>query len=214
MTGMQLIAVNIGKPEVIPGHKAPTGICKHPETGAVMIAPLGLEDDAVMDTKNHGGPDQAVYMYGQPDYDFFAKETGRSFPPGLFGENLTISGLESQQVHIGDRFEIGEVLLEATSPRIPCATFAARMEDPQWVKLFFAVNRPGVYVRVLHTGKVEAGMTVRHVPYPGERIPLIELMADYKKPAPERMRWLLKAPLHRDLRAKYETALAQGDLEL
>lgn len=212
MTDMQLIAVNVGKAQVIPGHKAPTGICKHPAPTAVMIAPLGLEHDAVMDTKNHGGPDQAVYIYGQPDYDFFAQHTGRTFPPGLFGENLTIAGLESQQINIGDRFEIGETLLEATSPRIPCATFAARMEDPKWVKLFFAVNRPGVYVRVLRTGKVEAGMAVKHIPHPGERIPLIELMTDYKKPAPDRMRWLLKTPLHRDLRAKYEVALAQGSL--
>ena len=212
MTDMHLIAVNIGRAEIIPGHKAPTGICKHPVAGPVTIAALGVVDDAVMDTRNHGGPDQAVYLYGQPDYEFFARDTGRAFPPGLFGENLTIANLESQAIHVGDRFRIGEVLLEATSPRIPCATFAARMEDPQWVKRFFAVNRPGVYVRVLQQGQVAAGMAVEHTPYAGERIPLIALMADYKKPTPERMRWLLKAPIHRDLAAKYEAALAQGDL--
>ena len=43
----------------------------------VEIGPLGVIDDAIMDIKNHGGPDQAVYLYGQPDYDFFAEALGR-----------------------------------------------------------------------------------------------------------------------------------------
>ena len=212
MTSMQLLSVNVARPEYIEGHKALTGICKRPVDGPVEIGALGLHDDAVMDTKNHGGPDQAVYLYGKPDYDFWAAEMGRPMPPGLFGENLTLAGLESQKILIGDRFEIGDALFEVTSPRIPCATFAARMGDSLWVRRFFAVNRPGVYVRVLKPGSVEAGMPVRHLPFAGEPIPLIELMQDYKRPSAERMRWLLKAPIHRDLVARYGDLLAQGDL--
>jgi MOSC domain-containing protein YiiM len=211
---MRLIAVNLGRPELIEGHKAPTGICKRPAAGPVMIAPLGLEGDAVMDTRNHGGPDQAVYLYGRPDYDAFARDLGRELPPGLFGENLTIAGLESGKIHIGDRFEIGDVLLEASAPRIPCATFAARMGDPLWVKRFQHARRPGVYVRVLRPGTVEAGMPVRHIPFASEQILTIDLVEDYKAPSPERMRWLLEAPIHRNLRTKYETRLAQGNLPL
>jgi MOSC domain-containing protein YiiM len=212
MDEMRLIAVNTGRPELIDGHKSPTGICKHPRNGPVMIASLGLEDDAVMDTRNHGGPDQAVYIYGQPDYDFFARELGRELPAGLFGENLTLAGLESRTLHIGDRFGIGDVLLEATSPRIPCATFAARMGDPHWARRFHAARRPGVYVRVLKAGSVAAGMDVRHIPFAGEQVLVTDLMEDYKAPSPERMRRLLKAPIHRDLVMLYEARLAQGDL--
>ena len=144
MTPMHLLAVNRARPEHIPGHAALTGICKHP-VEALAIAPRGVEGDAVMDTRNHGGPDQAVYLYGRPDYEVFERDLGRELPPGLFGENLTVAGLESQSIHVGDRFAIGDVLLEATAPRIPCATFAARMGDPNWVRRFFAAKRPGVY---------------------------------------------------------------------
>ncbi|HEY4199014.1 MAG TPA: MOSC domain-containing protein [Devosiaceae bacterium] len=207
---MKLLHVNIGKPEHIPGHRAKTGIIKLPLPGPVMIGPLGLAGDAVLDKKHHGGPDQAVYIYGEPDYDFWRQELGRDLPPGLFGENLTIAGLESQKMLIGDRLEIGDVVLEVTSPRVPCNTFAARMDDKLWVKRFFAVNRPGVYARVLKTGSVEAGMDVRHIPFAGEAVPAIELMSDYKKPAPDRMRWLLKAPIHRDLVARYRELLASA----
>src|SRR6185437_4343373 len=105
--------------------------------------------------------------------------------------------------HIGDRFEIGDSLLEVSAPRVPCATFAARMGDPQWVRQFFAINRPGVYVRVLRPGTVEAGMPVRHLPFEGPRVTLTELMRDYKHPAPERMRYLLQATIHRALAARY-----------
>lgn len=214
MTALHLIAVNIGRPEIIDGHNAPTGICKHPVPGPVTIAPLGLEGDAVMDTRHHGGPDQAVYLYGQPDYEFFERELGHALPPGLFGENLTIAGLESGRIHIGDRFEIGEVLLEASAPRIPCSTFAARMGDPLWVRRFQQARRPGVYVRVLRPGAVEAGMPIRHIPFAGEPVLTTDLIEDYKAPSPERMRRLLRAPIHRNLVAKYEARLAQGALPL
>jgi MOSC domain-containing protein YiiM len=214
MNALSILAVNIGTPEIIDGHRAKTGICKHPVDGDVEVHALGLAGDAVLDKKHHGGFDQAVYLYGQPDYDFIERETGRAMSPGLFGENLTIAGLESQKIDIGDRFEVGDIVFEVTSPRIPCATFAARMHDPKWVKTFFAINRPGVYVRVLKPGKIAAGMPMRHIPFAGPKVPLIELMRDYKNPAPERMRYLLQAPIHRDLAAKYHGKLAQAELPL
>ena len=171
MTGMQLVAVNIGRPERIPGYRPLTGICKRALDGPVAIGELGLADDAILDRKRHGGPDQAVYLYGQPDYDWWAEQLGRPLPPGLFGENLTVSGLESANILIGDRFQIGDVLLEATSPRNPCATFAARMGgDPHWVKRFFAAGRMGVYGRVLRAGTVEAGMPVAYTRFAGEAV--------------------------------------------
>lgn len=214
MTDLRILSVNVGKPEIIPGHKAPTGIVKRPVTGPVAIGPYGLAGDAIMDKKHHGGLDQAVYLYGQPDYDVFAHDLGRELPPGLFGENLTIAGLESAAINIGDRLTIGDVVLEVTSPRNPCATFAARMDDPHWVKKFFAAGRLGVYGRVLSPGNVAAGMPVTLTRFNGPAVPVNELSHDYKNPAPERMRYLLQAPLHRDLRTQYEAALAQGSLPL
>ena len=209
---LEIVSVNVGRPERIDGHKAPTGINKRPVTGPVPIGPLGLFGDAVLDSKHHGGPDQAVYLYGLPDYAFFARELGRTLPPGLFGENLTVAGLESARIHVGDRFTIGDVLLEASAPRNPCATFAARMGDVHWVKRFHAAQRPGVYARVLSPGTVAAGVAVTHVPFAGTKVPITELTTDYKKPSRDRMRYLLGAPIHRDLVEQYTAALAQGDL--
>lgn len=204
---MHILSVNTGKAVPFDNKTGKTAINKTPRTEPVEIRELGLAGDEIADLENHGGPDQAVYLYGQPDYDFFARQEGREMAPGLFGENLTIDGLESQKIHIGDRFAIGTVLLETTSPRIPCATFAARMNDKHWLKKFHKANRPGVYCRVLETGTVRTGDTVRLIPFGGTKIAITELMQDYKNPSLERMRYLMQAPVHRELVAMYEERL-------
>ncbi len=206
---MKLLSVNTGKARAFDNEMGRTGIFKKPVSAPVRIHSLGVGDDDICNPRVHGGPDQAVYIYGQPDYDFWAAELGRELAPGLFGENLTIAGLESQKMMVGDRLRIGEVLLELTAPRVPCATFAAVMGDTAWVKRFFTGNRPGVYARVLEEGMVSAGDTVTHSPFAGEQVPITDLTQDYQNPAPERMRRLLKAPIHTELRAHYEQVLAQ-----
>jgi MOSC domain-containing protein YiiM len=206
---MKILSVNTGKAEPIAVKSGQSGIFKRPRQGRVAIGPLGLEGDVIIDTQNHGGPDQAVYLYGQPDYEFWENELGRELAPGLFGENLTVSGLESARMMVGDRLRIGKVLLEITSPRNPCMTFARVMGEEDWVKRFTDAQRPGVYARVIETGDVGAGDAAELIPFQGEKIPVTELTTDYRKPSPERMRWLLKAPLHTELREKYERALTE-----
>lgn len=204
---MRILSVNTGKARDFDSDAGRTGIFKSPRQGPVAIHTLGVADDDVCDLSVHGGTDQAVYLYGQPDYDFWEKELGRTLAPGLFGENLTVSGLESKKMMIGDRLRIGDVLLELSAPRNPCSTFAKVMGDKMWVKRFRAAGRLGVYARVLETGTVEVGDRIERIPFDGERIAVMELGTDYKNPSPERMAWLLKAPIHKDLRAQYEQAL-------
>ena len=102
---MHILSINIGSVRTIHNAKAPgqTGIYKLPVAGPVQVTADGLADDTIVDTRNHGGPDQAVYVYGGADYAWWAAELGRELAPGMFGENLTISDLESAPLAIGDR---------------------------------------------------------------------------------------------------------------
>lgn len=178
---MKLISVNQGKAEPLPNAKAygVTGIFKQPVTGPVTIATLGIPDDAICDTENHGGVDQAIYIYGVPDYEWWEQELGRPIVPGTFGENLTIADLESAAVAVGDRFEIGNCILEATAPRVPCVTLAQRMKDPTFAKRFRAAERPGIYCRVIQAGTVSSGDPVHHTLYHGDRIGVVEMFRDF-----------------------------------
>jgi MOSC domain-containing protein YiiM len=178
---MKLISVNTGEITPLPGVKGvgQTGIFKTPIDDPVAITAYGLEGDAIADTRHHGGVDQAVYVYGVPDYAWWAAELGRPLAPGTFGENLTIDGLESTRLSVGDRLHLAEVVLEVTAPRIPCATLAARMGDPTFVKRFRHAERPGVYCRVIVAGLAAAGEAVRLEPRRGPTITVLEMFRDF-----------------------------------
>lgn len=204
-----LVSINHGTAQHIPGYKPLTGIIKTPVSSA-EIHRLGLADDAVCDRKHHGGVDQAIYIYFADDYQFWATQLGKAIVPGWFGDNLTIAGVEGRNVAVGDRFAIGPVLLEVTSHRTPCMTFAAHMGDRGFVRRFHRAGRPGAYCRVIEPGVVEAGAAVAYQSYDGERITVAELMAlDGKRQIdPDFMRRALTAPVHYKMRADYEDKLA------
>ena len=204
-----LRAVCIGKAEHIEGYSPLTGINKQARTGLVAIDAMGIGEDAILDRKHHGGRDQAIYLYFQADYDWWADE-GVAVEPGLFGENLVIDGPKSADTAIGDRYQIGDCLLEVTFHRTPCMTFAAKMGDKFWVKRFHRANRPGAYCRVLEAGTIEAGMDITVMPYAGERITVSDLMAfDVTKDIPlDFMRRAVTTPIREKTRFKYETRLA------
>ena len=178
---MRLLSINVGIETPIEGagKSGKTGIFKRGVEGPVALTPLGLAGDTISDTENHGGVDQAVYVYGAPDYAWWSEEVGRELPPGTFGDNLTVSGLESAECCIGDRFLVGSVILEVTAPRIPCSTLGARMGDRMFVKRFMRAERPGLYCRVVRGGEVRAGDAVEFVRYEGEKVLAIELFRDF-----------------------------------
>ena len=114
-------------------------------------------------------------------------------------------------MRIGDRFRLGEVLLEVTAPRIPCSVFATRMAEEGWVKRFAAARRPGLYVRVLEPGAVTAGDAVERLDV-GEGEPtVLDLMDAWydAEPAPELLERLLHSPLAERARANVERKLSR-----
>ncbi len=173
---MLLESVNVGERETIAdgGRSMISGIAKYPVTGSIHIDVNGLRGDAVVNTKHHGGADQAIYAYAADDYDWWTQQTEREFFPGLFGENLTIRGMPSD-MNVGDRLLVGEVVLEATAPRIPCRTLATRMRDPGFGLAFRNAARPGIYFRVLNSGKVAPGDTITFVANPTSNVSILEL---------------------------------------
>lgn len=178
---MKIDSVNLGQERILQ-HKdrvERTGIFKSPAKGLVKVTKLGLEGDIIISKKHHGGPDQALYVYGGADYTWWSGRLEKEVSPGTFGDNLTISDLESAQFNVGDYINMGEVTLQVTAPRIPCATFAARMNDSQWVKKFRQAERPGLYCRVIQEGFVKAGDPVSIEKYTGETVSILEMFRDY-----------------------------------
>ncbi len=156
-----------------------TAIDKRPVRDRVAVRTLGVDGDEQSDTKNHGGPYQAVYAYAREDYDWWEETLGRQLRAGIFGENLTLAGVEVTGALLGERWRVGTAVVEVTGPRIPCGVFRNWLDEPRWVKRFADARRPGAYLRVVEEGEVTAGDTVQVLHRPAQRVTLAESMSAY-----------------------------------
>lgn len=165
-----VLSVNVGRQRSnpVPG-RVDTGIHKASVAGPVTVRAPGLRGDGagsgfvgdyIGDDKHHGGDHQAVYAFAREELDHWATELNREIPPGLFGENLTTSGYDVDAAVLGEIWRIGNLRLQVTGGRTPCATFAGVMGEPGWVKTFAQRGRTGAYLMVLEPGAVSAGAEI------------------------------------------------------
>ncbi|WP_211699421.1 MOSC domain-containing protein [Mycobacterium spongiae] len=175
-----MLSVNVARVRANPDPRARsklTGIDKVATAEAVTVrapGPMleglgsGLVGDTIGDQHVHGGDDQAVYAYAREDLDAWETQLQRTLRNGVFGENLTTSGIDLTQARIGERWRIGSdgLLLEVSAPRMPCRTFAAFLDIRQWIKTFTEARKPGAYLRVISSGSVRRGdaITVEYRP--------------------------------------------------
>lgn len=158
-----LVSVNVGQPQDVlwNGRTVHTGAWKAPVTGPRMVRRLNIDGDGQGDLGGHGGENRAVLVYQVASYDHWATVLGRDdLTPGAFGENLTVDGLPDDEVCIGDRYRIGEVVLEVTQPRVTCYRVGMRLGEPRMAALLVSHHRPGFYCRVLTEGEVVAGQDI------------------------------------------------------
>lgn len=206
-------SLNVGTAQELPvgDEMTRTGIVKVPHAGAQRITANGIDGDYIANLRVHGGVDQALYLYSAEDAAYWSDALGQECPPGFFGENLTIDRWWPE-VRVGDRLSSGDVTLELSFPRVPCATLAARVGDPRFVKRFAAANRPGMYARVLTPGALTAGDTFTVQPAPND-YPLGTALfaAWHRNPRDHQVfRAALHAPLPARWRAAFEYVLAGG----
>ncbi|OWY25389.1 MOSC domain-containing protein [Sphingobacteriales bacterium UPWRP_1] len=160
---MQVVWVNTGKTRQVvwEGKTVNTGIFKEPAAGVQKITFSGFAGDEQADLHNHGGADKAVYAYELAYYEHWKLLLQRSdWPGGLFGENLTTTGLPDHEVMLGDVYRTGSAILQAVQPRIPCFKLNLRFNLPNMADLFYQQQRHGTYFRVLQEGFVEAGAAI------------------------------------------------------
>ncbi|HVX18384.1 MAG TPA: MOSC domain-containing protein [Acidimicrobiales bacterium] len=169
MSSVRSVNVGSATPTSAPGPGV-TGICKAPVASVDVRAPgpkhggegSGIVGDVVADRRHHGGDTQAVYAFAREELDWWAAELARELPDGMFGENLTTTGLDVDASIIGERWEVGaEVVLEVCGPRIPCQTFQVRMGERGWIKRFTQRGRSGAYLAVVEPGTIRTGDPIR-----------------------------------------------------
>ena len=120
----RLLSVNVGavRQVELAGRPRTTAIWKLPVPGRVAVRGVNLVGDEQADRRVHGGPDKAVYAYAREDYAWWERQLGRPLEPGTFGENLTTEGIQVTGALVGERWRLGSVVLQVTSPRVPAGS--------------------------------------------------------------------------------------------
>jgi MOSC domain-containing protein YiiM len=137
------------------------GVPKLPVPAAVVTI-NGIEGDGHHDLEHHGGPLRALCLFSLEAIERLATE-GHPIGAGSAGENLTVSGLDWNEVVPGARLRIGpEVEIEVTNYTTPCRKNAHWFLGGDFMQIHQA-RRPGmsrVYARVIREGRIEAGQAV------------------------------------------------------
>ena len=157
---MKLVSLNVARPQLVvyKGTTINTGIFKKPVPGPVLLRSLNLEGDRQADLSVHGGPYKAVYAYPSEHYPFWHDELpGVELSWGMFGENFTTADLSEDELHVGDRFQIGSSIVMVRQPRTPCYKLAAKFERDDMLDRFLRSGRSGFYFSVEKEGSLEVG---------------------------------------------------------
>ncbi|WP_340558365.1 MOSC domain-containing protein [Streptomyces sp. GSL17-111] len=150
-----------------------TAIKKLPIEGSIRVTTLGLEGDEQA-ADFHGGELQAVYAYAREDLDWWSEQLQAPLRNGVFGENIDLAGFDASGAVLAEKWQVGEVLLQVTAPRMACGTFGGWMKQTGWAKRFNNARRPGVYLRVLEEGRIAPGDRVERVWRPAKHITVAE----------------------------------------
>jgi MOSC domain-containing protein YiiM len=182
-TAGKVLSVNVGTARefAYSGRPAKSAIWKSPVVGRIAARGVNLAGDDQADRKAHGGPDKAVYAYAVEDSRWWEQEIGRPLAYGEFGENLTTEGIEVNDALVGERWEVGTVVLEVSEPRIPCWRLGVRMNNKMFPRRFTEALRPGTYLRIVVEGDVGAGDQIRVVERPDHDLTIRDVFRIYTR---------------------------------
>jgi MOSC domain-containing protein YiiM len=126
----------------------------------------GIIGDRWRHPQIHGGPYKAILLIAAEGIEELAAQ---GFPvyPGALGENITTRGLDRRSLRLGQRYRMGEVVIELSEIRVPCGTLNVYGKAIQ-AAMYDAQTRAGdpaspcwglsgFYASVVRAGVIHAG---------------------------------------------------------
>ncbi|WP_420601205.1 MOSC domain-containing protein [Flagellimonas sp.] len=157
---MKVISTNIAQPTKIQwnGEEITTGIFKQPINTPITLEKEIVANDIIADRKVHGGIYKACYLFSSDNYPYWKEKYSHlDWNWGMFGENLTVEGLDESKLCIGNTYRLGTALVQITQPREPCFKLGVKFGTQDILKQFLDHGFPGTYVSVLEEGEVTVG---------------------------------------------------------
>ncbi|WP_340155780.1 MOSC domain-containing protein [uncultured Winogradskyella sp.] len=175
---MKVISTNIAQPTTFiwNAKEVTTGIYKKPTNGSIYLGKTDVKGDTVSNRKVHGGEFKACYLFSADQYRYWQELYPHlEWTFGMLGENLTVKGLDEQQLFIGDIYKLGNALVQITQPREPCFKFAYKFGSNAVLQQFINHGFSGTYVRVLEEGDLNIDDTFQLVEHQPNGITVFQL---------------------------------------
>lgn len=202
-------AVFVGAIARLANDSRSSAIVKSPVAGPCHLGMEGLSGDAHADPDVHGGAEKALHLYPAEHYARLAAAfpDAQNLMPGGLGENISTRGMVEDAVCLGDRYAIGNALVEVSQPRAPCWKIDHRT-GVEGVASYVALHGlTGWYFRVITAGDIAAGDALHLVHRPEGAVTLADYwrLKNEARPSPERLARIIAAPgLAPDKRRKLE----------
>ncbi|AIB44996.1 hypothetical protein H733_0175 [Haemophilus influenzae CGSHiCZ412602] len=138
---------------------------------SVKIHSLGAEGNDVGLKKHHGGVDKSLFFMSADSFNELNTLLNKDFSymeTATYGENFVVSGLNEDNVCIGDRYQIGSTILEVSQPRKPCERLSKNTENENTRDIIYQTGLSGWYVRIIETGIIKQNDELKLLarPYP------------------------------------------------
>ncbi|EQC1984488.1 MOSC domain-containing protein [Listeria innocua] len=161
----KIIHLAVGKPKnlILPNNKRMmTGIEKKLVKKA-QLTMNGFENDAPHNLKYHGGVDRTVCIYPYEHYAKWAEMFGEELQVTAFGENLIVTNMLESTVQIGDKFQIGETVIQVTEARNPCSTIEKFNGIPNLYKAIRETGLTGYLCRTITPGEISESAEMKQI---------------------------------------------------
>lgn len=171
---IQFISVRGKAEKLVADHQSTkTAFRKEPiQTESIFLTHTGFEGDMVVHTEHHGGNDKAICCYSADRFPYWKSELNFDLEASAFGENLTLAGESSleENVFIGDRYQLGEAIVEVSEPRGPCYIIGIRYNYKPFSLLCQQTGYTGFYLRTIKEGVVKTTDEMIHLSSHPEKI--------------------------------------------
>lgn len=157
---MKIISTNTAEPVTFTwmNEEVTTGIYKKPTNERLFLTKEDVAKDEISDRLNHGGYYKACYVYPADDYAYWKElYPGLDWTWGMFGENLTLSDFDENEVKVGVIYKVGEALVQVAQYREPCYKLGHKFGTQKMIKQFVQHGIGGTYFSVLEEGHVQVG---------------------------------------------------------
>ena len=181
MKNIDILSINIksSAERLVADHQSvTTAFRKIPvKNTTLQLTMTGIVGDTVHHTDVHGGNDKAICCYNADHFNFWADKLGLQFSAAAFGENLTLTGETAHEnhVYIGDRYQLGEAIVEVSEPRGPCFIIGIRHNYKQFPVHVQETGFSGYYLRTIQTGKLSPSDKLIHLSSHPEKITVMSV---------------------------------------